>query len=114
MKLIRTSENVLIHLNLFSKVIIVAHHSEGNVECCFYEWTGNLVSNPSTTLIMLAVKEDCSDIDVEKVKEELKNYLMNYILVFVESDKKVLDLKSEQFLSDILCRFPYLKLRETK
>ncbi|WJZ70153.1 hypothetical protein F341_053 [Campylobacter phage F341] len=114
MKLIRTSENVLIHLNLFSKVIISAYYSEGYVECCFYEWTGNLVNNPSTTLIMLAVKEDCSDIDVENVKEELENYLMNYILVFVESDKRVLDLKSEQFLNDILCRFTYLKLRETK
>ncbi|CBZ42258.1 hypothetical protein [Campylobacter phage CP81] len=114
MKLIRTSENVLIHLNLFSKVIISAYYSEGYVECCFYEWTGNLVNNPSTTLIMLAVKEDCSDIDVENVKEELETYLMNYILVFVESDKRVLDLKSEQFLNDILCRFTYLKLRETK
>ncbi|AEA86477.1 hypothetical protein NCTC12673_gp134 [Campylobacter phage NCTC12673] len=114
MKLIRTSENVLIHLNLFSKVIISAYYSEGYVECCFYEWTGNLVNNTSTTLIMLAVKEDCSDIDVENVKEELENYLMNYILVFVESDKRVLDLKSEQFLNDILCRFTYLKLRGTK
>lgn len=112
MKLIRTSENVLIHLNLFSKVIISAYHSEGQVECCFYEWTGDIVDNPSTTLIMLDVKEDCSDI--EKVKAELEDYLMNYILAFVESDKRVLDLKSEQFLSDILCRFPYLKLRETK
>lgn len=114
MKLIRTSENVLIHLNLFSKVIISAYYSEGYVECCFYEWTGNLVNNPSTTLIMLAVKEDCSDINVENVKEELENYLMNYILVFVESDKRVLDLKSEQFINDILCRFTYLKLKETK
>lgn len=112
MKLIRTSENVLIHLDLFSKAIISVYYLEGQVECCFHEWTGNLVDNPSTTLIMLAVKEDCSD--VEKVKVELEDYLMNCILVFVESDKKILDLKSKQFLNDILGRFPYLKLGETK
>lgn len=112
MKLIRTSENVLLHLNLFSRVIISAHHSEGHVECCLHEYTGNLVDNPSTTLIVLAVKEDCSDTDIEKAKGELENYLMNCILAFVESDKRVLDLKYEHFLNDILRRFPCLKLRD--